>query len=131
MLTVTTERIGEVVTLHCKGRIVLGDETAILCKALGQKVQSLVLDIAEVDAIDAAGLGAMVSLQATGVYLKLMNPTERVKAMLRLTGLDSVFELCESQPEGAANDSMQAEASWCANRPAPSGHPTATEVCRT
>jgi anti-anti-sigma factor len=98
MLTVKTERIGNFVTMQCKGRIVLGDETAILCQALGQKVQSIVLDLAEVDVIDAAGLGALVSLQAAGVYLKLMNPTEQVKEMLRLTHLDSIFELGESQP---------------------------------
>jgi anti-anti-sigma regulatory factor len=84
MLIVSTERIGDVVTLHCKGRIVLGDETAILCKALGQKMSSIILDLAEVDAIDAAWLGALISLQAAGIYLKLMNPTEQVRETLRL-----------------------------------------------
>jgi anti-anti-sigma factor len=131
MLIVSTERIGDVVTLHCKGRIVLGDETAILCKALGQKMSSIILDLAEVDAIDAAGLGALISLQAAGIYLKLMNPTEQVRETLRLTHLDSVFELCESQPPLAGNDSMQREASWLVNRPAQNGHLKSVEVAGT
>jgi anti-anti-sigma factor len=115
MLTVTTERIGDVVTLHCKGRIVRGHETAILCKALGQNVPYLVLDLEQVDAIDAAGLGALVTLQAVGVYLKLMNPTERVKETLRLTHLDSIFELDESQPPSERNGSKQSGPSWSRN----------------
>jgi anti-anti-sigma factor len=131
MLTVTAERIGDVVTLHCKGRIILGDETAILCKTLGQNASSLVLDLSEVDAIDAAGLGALVSLQAAGIYLKLMNPTEQVKETLGLTRLDSVFELCESQPPLAEDDSMQKEASWLVNRPAQNGHLRTVEVAGT
>jgi anti-anti-sigma regulatory factor len=36
-----------------------------------------VLDLTQVDAIDAAGIGALASLQAAGVYLKLMNPTDK------------------------------------------------------
>jgi anti-anti-sigma factor len=128
MLTVTTERTGDVVTMHCKGRIVLGEETAILCKALGQKVPSLVLDLAEVDAIDAAGLGALVSLQAAGIYLKLMNSTEQVKETLRLTRLDSVFELCEAQRPLPASDSTQAGALWRVNHSIPDGHLKTIEV---
>jgi len=38
-----------------------------------------------------------VALQAAGIYLKLMNPAESVRSMLRLTGLQSVFEICEEQ----------------------------------
>lgn len=131
MLTVTIERVADVVTLHCKGRIVLGDEIAILCAALGQKLPSLVLDLAEVDVIDAAGLGALVSLQAAGIYLKLMNPTDRVKEAIRLTGLDSLFELYESHPPLAASDSVEAGASWRVNRPALNGHLKTVEVVGT
>jgi anti-anti-sigma factor len=100
MLTVTIEPMGEVVTLHCAGRIVRGEEFAILCPALKQRTRQLVLDLAGVDAIDAAGVGVLVSLQAAGIYLKLVNPTRQVREVLRVTKLETVFEICESQPTG-------------------------------
>jgi anti-anti-sigma factor len=96
MLTVTIERLGDVVTLRCVGRIVRGQETTILCAAVQQRARNLVLDLAGVDAIDAAGIGLLVSLQAAGIYLKLMDPTKQVREVLRLTNLESVFEICKS-----------------------------------
>ncbi|MGA9790385.1 MAG: STAS domain-containing protein [Terriglobales bacterium] len=96
MLTVTIKHLGDVVTLRCVGKIVHGEETAILCAAVEQHGQSLVLDLVGVDAIDAAGIGLLVSLQAAGIYLKLLNPTKQVREVLRVTQLESVFEICES-----------------------------------
>src|SRR5713101_6259327 len=96
MLTVTIEQLGDVVTLRCVGRIVRGQETAILCAAVQQQGRNLVLDLAGVAAIDAAGIGLLVSLQAAGIYPKLLNPTKQVREVLRVTQLESVFEICES-----------------------------------
>jgi anti-anti-sigma factor len=97
MLTITPETLDEAVILHCLGRIVCGYETALLCAALRQERQNVVLDLTEVEAIDAAGIGALVSLQASGVYLKLMNPTQPVREILKVTNLDSIFEISESR----------------------------------
>jgi|ERR1700677_2469356 anti-anti-sigma factor len=108
MLTVITEQVGDAVTLRCRGRIVRGDETAILCSAVRQEWRNVVLDLAQVDAVDAAGLGALVSLQAAGVYLKLMNPTEQVREILKVTNLDSIFEIRESQSDATTNESTRA-----------------------
>jgi anti-anti-sigma factor len=123
MLTVTVQDLGEVVILRCLGRIVLGDETAILCAAVRQHGRNVILDLRGVDAIDAAGIGLLISLQAAGIYLRLMNPTKRVVEMLRVTKLDSIFEICESQSadespeEDATNNRSEATAragSWSA-----------------
>ncbi len=108
MLTVTVENLGEVAILHCLGRIVFGDETAILCAAAKQKGRNIVLDLTEVDAIDAAGVGALVALQAAGIYLKLMNPTQQVREILRVTQLDSIFEICESRSAVHTIESVRA-----------------------
>lgn len=97
MLRVTVRRLGEPVTLLCHGRIVHGQEVAVLCDAVRQNGRDMTLDLREVDAIDAGGLGALVSLRADGVSLKLMDPTARVRELLRLTRLDSIFEICESE----------------------------------
>ncbi len=104
MLTVTIEHLGDVVTLRCAGRIVRGEETAILCAAVQQHERTLILDLAGVDAIDAAGIGLLVSLQAAGIYLKLVNPARQVREVLRLTQVESVFEICESQ---ATDDTLR------------------------
>jgi anti-anti-sigma factor len=55
------------------------------------------LDLAGVDAIDAAGVGSLVSLQASGIYLTLLNPTDQVREVLKVTQLESIFEIRESR----------------------------------
>ncbi len=100
MLKVTVHNWGEVAILRCQGRIVVGAENAILRTAvLSQRDSStLVLDLAQVDCIDAGGLGVLVGLRAgartNGIQLKLMNVTNRVQQVLELTNLDRVFEIC-------------------------------------
>jgi anti-anti-sigma factor len=97
MLTVTVQDSEDGVVLHCKGRIVRGDETAILCAAVGQQRRNLTLDLTGVDAIDAAGIGSLVALQAAGIYLRLLNPAEQVREVLKVTQVDSILEICEFQ----------------------------------
>jgi anti-anti-sigma factor len=100
MLSVTIEDLGGTVILRCLGRIVRGDETAVLCAAVRRHGQDIILDLRGVDAIDAAGMSALISLQAAGIYLKLMDPTKRVREALTITGLDSIFEIRESKTSG-------------------------------
>src|ERR1700739_3325110 len=96
MLNVTVENLDDVVVLRCSGRIVRGDETTLLCAASQQHGRSVVVDLGKVDAIDAAGIGLLVSLQAAGIYLRLINPNENLQEMLRLTHLDTIFEVCQT-----------------------------------
>src|SRR5437667_3924509 len=97
MLTVTAHTVADTLVLHCHGRLVRGEESALLCTAVHHHGNYVVLDLAGVSAIDAAGIGALVSLQAAGIYLRLMNPTEPVRSVLRLTGMEAVFEVCETK----------------------------------
>jgi len=99
-LTVTVQEVGGLAVLRCVGRIARGEETAILCTAVRQRWREVVLDLSRVDAIDAAGIGALLSLQAAGIYLKLRDPSRRVREILSITKLDSVVEICESQSSG-------------------------------
>ncbi|MFZ0292567.1 MAG: STAS domain-containing protein [Candidatus Sulfotelmatobacter sp.] len=93
MLNVTVEKFAETVVLHCAGRIVRGNETALLCAAVSQHARDIILDLEKTDAIDAAGVGALISLHAAGVYLRLINPSKAIREILRLTHLDSIFEI--------------------------------------
>jgi anti-anti-sigma factor len=115
VLTVTAQNLRDTLVLRCRGRIVRGDETAILCSAVRQYGRNVILDLAEVEAIDAAGIGALISLQAAGIYLKIMNPTEQVRETLRITKLDSIFEISSSDvgDETAAVDAADPSEHAC------------------
>jgi anti-anti-sigma factor len=64
-------------------------------------IRTLVLDLADIIAVDAAGLGMLASLRAwakeTRTELKLMNVTPRVEKLLELTNLKSAFEVCSGR----------------------------------
>ncbi len=107
MLTINVERISEVVVVRCSGRIVCGQETSLLCSVMQQESRNVVLDLTEVDAIDAAGVGALLSLEAAGVYLKLLDPSRPVREMLKVTRLNSIFEISESQSIAETEQSIE------------------------
>jgi anti-anti-sigma factor len=82
----------------------------LLCAAVQEHGKDVVVDLEGVIAIDAAGIGALLSLQAAGIYLRLVSPTEPVREALRLTGLEKVFEvLRERSSEDGARDFASAE----------------------
>ncbi len=93
MLTVTVENLNDGVVLHCEGRIVRGYETALLCAASRYYGRSVIVDLEHVEAIDAAGIGALIALQASGTYVQLKNPSPRVREVLRVTNVDSILEI--------------------------------------
>jgi anti-anti-sigma factor len=103
MFEVSIQNLGDVTIFHCKGRLTFGDEDTLLnAVSSQQRLRLAVLDLAEVTAVDAAGLGMLVSLRnwarSRGVALKLMNLTPWVQDSLELTKLKSAFEIC-SVPE--------------------------------
>ena len=97
MLTVTNQTFADTTILKCSGRIVRGEETALLCAAVQQQQRNLILDLAEVDAIDAAGIGLLVTLQAAGFYLTLMHASSHVRDVLSVTKLDTILEVLAPQ----------------------------------
>jgi len=44
----------------------------LLCAVIQQHGRDIIVDLSGVTAIDAAGIGALVSLQAAGTYLRLV-----------------------------------------------------------
>ncbi len=104
MLNIIIEESGETVLLRCTGRIVRGDETALLCAAVGKYGRKIILDLSQVDAIDAAGVGALITLQAAGIYPRLMNPNKAIREVLQVTHLDSIFELYSDPLAGSREE---------------------------
>ena len=102
MLALTLECLGDVTILHCAGRIVAGKEADLLRKAVLCQLDggTVVLDLAQVGAVDGGGIGTLVFLHASagtaGTEFKLMNPTHSVRELLEVTHLDSVFDISAS-----------------------------------
>ena len=100
MFTVTVQQLGNASVLHCKGRIVMGNADSKLRNTVRSQWQArvLILDLARLDCIDAAGLGVLLRVRewarSRGAQFKLMNVTRNVEQILELTNLQRVFEFC-------------------------------------
>jgi anti-sigma B factor antagonist len=103
-LTMLEKEVRGVTILHLAGNVTLGEESnqlrAKLRELLAQGKTRLVLDLAEVNYIDSAGLGTLVagytSAQNQGAEMKLANLTKRINEQLHITKLVTVFDVYDS-----------------------------------
>ena len=99
MLTIDVEKSGDVAVVKCGGRIVRGEEVCTLRNAVVAEKSSriVVLDLSDVESVDAGGLTTLLSLhewaRSRGVQLKLVNPSHFVFEMLTRTKLDRVLDI--------------------------------------
>jgi anti-sigma B factor antagonist len=113
-LSLETRQLGDVIIVHCEGRIVYRDEAAALTRVVAEALEhtrEVILDLEGVERIDSAGLGELVlirlSAEANGSHLKLAAPNARVRALLDLTKLSSVLDVHDSLVEALeAGDEM-------------------------
>jgi len=108
-LHMETQHRGDAIVLHCKGRIVFGDEAAALSRTVGellQRTQHLVVELSGVEAIDSAGLGELVLLhmwaEGNRYSVKLASPSKRVRHLLQITNLALVFEIYDTVDDALA-----------------------------
>jgi anti-anti-sigma factor len=102
MLSLTVHILGDVTVFRCVGRITFAYTDTLRIAVIKQtRLRVVVLDLGQVSAIDAAGLGMLVSLRkwssSNGLTLKLMNLTPHVEDLLELTNLRSMFEICSAR----------------------------------
>ena len=99
MLTIDVEKTGDVAVVRCVGRIVRGAEVRTLRNAVfaEKNIRMVVIDLSDVETVDAGGLTALLSLQqwaqSRKVQLKLVNPSHFVNEVLTRTGLNHVFDI--------------------------------------
>ena len=98
MLTVRSDRGGDVAVIKCAGRIVRGQENILRDTVLQQQLaRVIVVDLSEVESIDAGGLTVLVDLhrwtENNHAHLKLVNPRPFVHQMLTRTHLSCVFDI--------------------------------------
>mgnify|MGYP003575993425 FL=1 len=101
---VTVIRITGDITLNQGGDVLLKDKVQSL---LQQGHRKLVLDLGNVSYVDSAGLGQLVQIHATaksnGGSLRLVNVTKRVKDLLVVTKLVTIFDSYDSEAEAVAS----------------------------
>jgi len=102
-LSVEARNQGDVIIVHCQGRVVYRDEAAALSRVVGEVLHDgsrIVLDLGGVTSLDSAGIGELVLLQTLAqernAELKCAGANEFVSALLGLTNLDSVLDLYPS-----------------------------------
>jgi anti-sigma B factor antagonist len=93
-----------VTIVDCDGRIVFGEESALLRDTLKKLIvenSRIVLNLSGISYIDSGGLGTLVALYTTaqnaGGSVKLANLTQRVDDLLQVTKLLTVFEVYDSE----------------------------------
>src|ERR1700736_3734167 len=96
-LSLETRNCGDVIIVHCQGRIVYRDEAAALSRVVGevlQQARKLVLDLSGVGSLDSAGLGELALLQTwaqgRNVSLKCAAPNRLVRTFFAACTMGSV-----------------------------------------
>ena len=99
MLVTQFHNSQQVTVLRCYGRLVRGDGADALRRVvMSQDGNHFAIDLSGVEAIDAAGVGVLAELEnwavARGGAIQLLNPTARVREVLKTTGLNAVLDIC-------------------------------------
>lgn len=101
----TTRQVGDVTVIDLAGRITLGEGSSTLRDALKDLVnknqKKILLNLKEVSYIDSSGIGELVAAYTTvtnqGGELKLLGLTNRVKDLLQITKLYTIFDVHEEE----------------------------------
>ena len=98
MLKITRTNFSDTAIYRFAGALVHGAETSeMLATLTAQRARRMVLDLEQVCAVDAAGLGTLVFLlnwcEKQGTELTVVNPSPRVRSLMELTNLDVVFHI--------------------------------------
>jgi anti-sigma B factor antagonist len=104
-MDIHTRTVGDVRILDISGKIILGQGTMIVRSTikdlLHSGVKKIVINLAEVNYIDSSGVGELVSSFTTvakeGGQLRLLNLTAKVREVLAVTKLLTVFEVCDNE----------------------------------
>lgn len=106
-MEITERVVGDVVVLDVSGKMLLGEGDVQLRETIQKQIEAgnrkLVLNLAGVPYVDSAGLGEMVRCYTTvardGGTLRLVNATKRIKDLLTITKLITVFDHYDSEEE--------------------------------
>lgn len=110
MKLISREQDG-IVILEPRGKIMGGPDATALKESIrdyvNQDKNRVVIDLAQVDWMNSTGLGIMISCLKTvkeaGGELKLSNVTDKIKSLLTITKLVTVFDAYDSTDEAVSS----------------------------
>ncbi len=103
----TTRQVNDVTVIDAVGRITLGEGASTFRDTIRDLAQGghkkVLLNLSEISYIDSSGIGELVSGFTTvtnhGGNLKLLGLSKRVKDLLQITKLYTVFEVYDDEAE--------------------------------
>ena len=105
-LTATSRQSGGVTIIDLNGRLTLGDAAELLRGTVVKAAENnprIILNLAGVSYMDSAGLAEMVSAHASVVRrngtIRLLKVQERLRDLLRMTRLNTLFDMFEDEDE--------------------------------
>jgi anti-sigma B factor antagonist len=110
-MKVEIRAIGDVRILDCGGKITLGEGTMSIRNAVRDILQNdakkVILNLADINYIDSSGVGELVSTYTmvvnNGGQLKLLNLTKKLRDLLTITKLLTVFDIFDSEEAALAS----------------------------
>ncbi len=104
-MKIEKRRSGDVTILDLKGKILFGDGIDELRQSINESIKAnekhLVLNFADVPYLDSTGLGEVVrsytTLKKEGGAVKIANLSNKVKDLMMVTKLITVFETYENE----------------------------------
>jgi|ERR1043165_3359552 anti-sigma B factor antagonist len=113
ILKIERRQAGEVTVLDMSGKMRIGESGAVFCDTIRGLVEEgrrkILLNLQAVTHIDSTGLGELIAssntLDKKGGRVKLLHLTRRVRELMILTKLLTIFDVYESESD--ALDSFQ------------------------
>ncbi|NTV47037.1 MAG: STAS domain-containing protein [Chlorobiales bacterium] len=107
----TEKLIGNITVIELKGDVLGGPDATVLTSRLRELIKeerkNIVLDLSDVEYMNSSGLGMMTTALTTvnkaGGSLKLANPAERIKSLLVITKLVTLFDAYDSVDEAVSS----------------------------
>jgi anti-sigma B factor antagonist len=110
-MDITERKNGNVTVLDVEGKILLGEGDVQLNKKIadliGRQETKILLNLSQVPYMDSGGLGEVVrsftTVKREGGELKLVGVTARIKDLMTITKLHTVFDIYDTEAEGVAS----------------------------
>ncbi|MCP5051983.1 MAG: STAS domain-containing protein [bacterium] len=110
-MKIEKRKVEDVLIIDLKGKILIGDGIDELTEAINatitEKETKVLLNFADVPYLDSTGLGAVVrsytSIKKEGGTVKIINLTNKVKDLLSVTKLLTVFDTFEDEAKAIAS----------------------------
>ena len=106
-LNINERQAGDVTVLDMSGKITIGEGSVSLRSAIRRLLEEgqkrILLNLSAVSYIDSSGIGELVSsytaINKEGGQLKLLNLTQKIKDLLTITKLLTVFDVYDSEAD--------------------------------